>query len=176
MSKTKNIIDYLKANHHRPVKVDELADVACLSKVQLFRTFKSETGITPVQYHEYLRIMKSTELLQSDAQVRQVAYQLGYENYETFSRAFKKLMEISPSDMQTIYYRFADQANLDYALVVKEQASLQQIDDKINESFGDKRYELDLEIYRLSFETKKKWMLHRDQKTEDAIRGIDPKQ
>ncbi len=155
--------------------VDELADIACLSKVQLFRTFKSETGITPVQYHEYLRIMRGTELLQSDTQIRQVAYQLGYENYETFSRAFKKLMEISPSDLQSIYFRFADQADMDYALIVKEQASLQQIDDKINESFGDERFALDLEIYRLSFETKKKWVLHRDQKTEDAIHRIDQK-
>ena len=175
MSATQNVIEHLQGNIYRPVKVDELADIACLSKIQLYRRFKSEMGLTPVQYHELLRIKKGIELLQSDDQVQDVAYQLGYENYETFSRAFKKIVELSPSDLKHIYYEFAEKVNLDFGVLVKEQATLKQIDDMINESFGEKRHELDLEIYRLNFETKKNWSLQRDWTSEDALKRITNK-
>ncbi|TPN86904.1 helix-turn-helix domain-containing protein [Aquimarina algicola] len=172
MRATKNVIEHLKANMYQPVKVDELADIACLSKVQLYRVFTSEIGVTPIQYHELLRIKKGIELLQSDIQIRQVAYQLGYENYETFSRAFKKIVTLAPSDLQSVYFQFIEQANPNCALIIKEQASLIQIDNLINESFGDKRYDLDVEIYRLNFQTKKKWDLLRDLQSENALKRI----
>ena len=121
MKATQYVIEHLKENLDRSIKVDELSDIACLSSVQLYRRFKAKMGITPVQYHEFLRIKKGIELLQTDVQIRDVAYDLGYENYETFSRAFKKIVEIAPSDLQNIYFDFAEKASIDYALLVKQQ-------------------------------------------------------
>ena len=170
MEATKQVIEHLKVNLDRPISVDELADVACLSKIQLYRVFKAAMGMTPVQYHELLRIQKGIELLQSDALVRHVAYDLGYENYETFSRAFKKIVELSPSDMQQIYFRFAERMDhIDYAMLAKEQATILQINDMFQASFSNESKELEVEVYRLSFKTKKKWALIRDTRAEEAL-------
>ncbi|MEM9338430.1 MAG: AraC family transcriptional regulator [Bacteroidota bacterium] len=173
MKAPQTVLDHLKANVHRPVRVGELADIACLSPIQLYRVFKSEMGLTPVQYHEQLRIKKGIELLQSEAQVRQVAYRLGYENYETFTRAFKRIVELSPNDLQTIYYRFSERTGGDYAVLVKEQESLTAINDLVGETLGVGRLDLDLEVYRISFQTKKKWSLYRDRPSEDALQQLN---
>ena len=81
-------------------------------------------------------------------------------------------MEIAPSELQNIYFDFAEKAKLDYALLVKEQATLYHINNLINESFEDLNKDTDLEIYRLNLQGKRKWTLIRDTSSEAALRKI----
>ncbi len=81
--------DYMHAYADRPLSLDELARVGCLSKFHFLRLFKQFHHITPHQYLTRLRIAKSKELLlQPHVGVSQVARQLGFEHARSFSRLF----------------------------------------------------------------------------------------
>jgi AraC-like DNA-binding protein len=60
--------------------------------------FKKKTGQSPLNFATYLKIQKACHLLEfSDLKIRDIAYQLGYEDAFYFSRVFSRVMEISPA-------------------------------------------------------------------------------
>lgn len=54
------VIDHLRANLHRPVKLAELAKVACFSEFHFHRIFGAVTGETLNHFTNRLRLEKST--------------------------------------------------------------------------------------------------------------------
>ena len=80
-----------------------MAAIACMSSGNFHRTFKKETGYTPFKFIETLKLKKAYQLLLSGTkQVSELTTQLGYNDYETFSRAFKKYYSIAPDDLKAI--------------------------------------------------------------------------
>lgn len=78
---------------------DEIANLVYLNPDYLTRLFKKETGMTFIEYSQYLRIEYAKELLtKTDISISKVATKIGYSNFSHFSRAFKKITGISPSD------------------------------------------------------------------------------
>lgn len=66
------------------------------------KLFKSETGYSPHQYHLNLRINKAKELLQTtELNIKEIAYQTGFESEFYFSKLFRKKSGISPTDYRT---------------------------------------------------------------------------
>ncbi|WP_250162442.1 helix-turn-helix transcriptional regulator [Psychrobacter sp. WY6] len=60
--------------------------------------FKEITQLSPLQYQKSLRLMKARQLIQlGEAQVSQIAMQVGYESPSQFSREYKRLFGVSPS-------------------------------------------------------------------------------
>lgn len=85
----------------------ELADLAAatsdLSVFHFARRFRAETGMSPIQYFIHLRMEHACRLLDlSDASVHSVARRMGYEDPYYFSRLFKKIIGISPSDYRRL--------------------------------------------------------------------------
>jgi len=149
---TQRVLAFLQENIQRPIRMEELAEVACLSSVQLYRIFKQETGLTPIQYGEMLKIKTSTEWLQSECDVQEIAYQLGYANYETFSRSFKKICSLAPSEFQAIFLKFKSLMGQNDAMLVKEDATIYEVHQLWKESTDNKVLVIppeDLEIYRI---------------------------
>ncbi len=73
-----------------------MADIP-LSYSALRKTFKKMMGTSIGNYQIYLRIDKANELLQQGKSVKQVAEQLGYDNYSAFSTQYKKITGNPPS-------------------------------------------------------------------------------
>lgn len=66
--------------------------------------FKKETGQNFMDYLTELRISKAKELLcGEELSVQDVAEQVGYRDLKYFSRLFKKLTGVSPSDYKKLY-------------------------------------------------------------------------
>lgn len=99
----KKVLDYVEDNLKLPLDLDHLADIACLSPSQFHRMFRKETFSTPFKFIESIKVNKAYHcLLYEDAMVYELATNLGYNDYETFSRAFKKHFHLSPDDLKSI--------------------------------------------------------------------------
>ena len=74
----------------------------CLSSGQLNRKMKSITGNTTQNYVLRLRLEQARILLQSDSEspIADIAYRCGFEDAATFSRAFKRVFDSTPSQMR----------------------------------------------------------------------------
>ena len=62
------------------------------------RLFKQETGTNFNDYRLELKMEKAKEYLKStDLRIKQIAYEIGYENSESFVRIFKRKTGLTPS-------------------------------------------------------------------------------
>jgi AraC family transcriptional regulator len=92
------VIDYLRANLDRPVKLAELAKVACFSEFHFHRIFTAVSGETLNDFTNRLRLEKAARLLRySGKSVTEVALDCGFSSSATFSRAFRSRYATSPS-------------------------------------------------------------------------------
>ena len=61
------------------------------------KIFKEYTGFAPAQYIQEVRINMAKELLTNTSKsVKEIAFELGYENKEYFFASFKKVSNMTP--------------------------------------------------------------------------------
>jgi AraC-like DNA-binding protein len=83
--------------HHR-FSLDDLARQVGLEKSYLIRLFRRETGTTPQKYLMKLKTDTACYLLRyTDRPVNKIAEQLGFYDEFYFSRTFKKVTGLAPS-------------------------------------------------------------------------------
>src|SRR5215831_15184056 len=91
------VIDYLRENLNRQVKLEELAKVACFSEFHFHRIFKAVSGETLNNFTNRLRLEKAARLLRfSDKRLTAIALDCGFSSSATFSRAFRSGYGTSP--------------------------------------------------------------------------------
>lgn len=89
---------YITTNLSRSISIAELSDIAGISKSSLFDKFKTQTGLTPVQYITRERIEYAKLLLGRSTYLKEAAYKCGFSNYEHFCKSFRKLEGLSPRE------------------------------------------------------------------------------
>jgi AraC family transcriptional regulator len=95
------VIDYLRGNLDRPVKLGELAAVACLSEFHFHRIFRAVSGETLNNFTNRLRLEKAARLLRyTDRKLTDIALNCGFSSSATFSRGFRAGYETSPSEFR----------------------------------------------------------------------------
>lgn len=91
-------MDWLQHISYKTETLEELVAASGYSKHHYIRLFKRATGMTPWAYVLKLKVDKAKELLlHSEHNVKQVAALVGIQNPLYFSRLFRKLTGISPS-------------------------------------------------------------------------------
>ncbi len=92
----------LKAIHERvenPWTVEALAAAAGMSRSAFALRFKELLGETPLEYLTNWRMYKATGFLQDgDKKLFEVAKSVGYESDAAFSKAFKRVLGLAPSE------------------------------------------------------------------------------
>jgi len=96
-SKIVAILQYLNLHLTEPITIDELAGRFYLSKYHMMRRFRQETGYTIHHYLMEKRLMLAQQLLRTGAPLAQVCFDVGYQDYSTFSRAYKNHFGRAPS-------------------------------------------------------------------------------
>jgi AraC-like DNA-binding protein len=92
-------IAYMSNHLNEPLNVAKLASVANISSSHFFVVFKRRTGQAPIDYFIHLRMGQARRLLEETAMsVKDVASTLGYEDPFYFSRLFKSVNRLSPTD------------------------------------------------------------------------------
>lgn len=91
---------FMKKNYASPINIEDMARKFNFNASYLTRIFKKHTGESPVKYLLRLRIDEAKKLLleHSDLSVKQISTLVGYEDQHYFSRFFKELTGVSPSD------------------------------------------------------------------------------
>lgn len=99
MARIARSIAYAREHLTRPLTVAELAAVAKFSIPYFHTLFRQQTGFAPMDYIIRLRLHRACQLLEeTDQTIRQVALQVGYADPLYFSRIFRSIHDISPSE------------------------------------------------------------------------------
>lgn len=90
----------LKEIHSSPQqdwKIEQLAQIAAMSRTSFSNRFKMLTGETPFNYITQWRMLQARELLEeSSLSVGEIAEQVGYQSEAAFNRVFKKRISLTP--------------------------------------------------------------------------------
>lgn len=91
--------NYIGTNYSYPITVEDIAAYVGISRSHLFRSFQTHLTKSPKEYLSEYRIKQACHLLkETNLSVSAIAYSVGFENNLYFSKAFKKLKKISPSE------------------------------------------------------------------------------
>ena len=89
---------YIDEHYREKLTVQQLADLAGLSRYHFSRLFKLVTDKSLVEYINLIRINKSESLLRNKAlNISEIALATGFSDIYYFSRTFKKLKKVSPT-------------------------------------------------------------------------------
>jgi len=94
MTKAKMII---RENLYAKITPEEIAEQLNMSYSWFRKTFKDFTGISPACYIQHLKMQAAKDaLLSSNLSIKEIAFNLHYDNAEHFSTQFKKHIGLSP--------------------------------------------------------------------------------
>ncbi|WP_085899071.1 helix-turn-helix domain-containing protein [Kiloniella majae] len=78
--------------------LDELANVATMSRYHFAKMFKDLTALPPHRFLAERRIEKAKSLLMtSKASTAEIAYQVGYNSQSNFTQTFRRLTGLTPA-------------------------------------------------------------------------------
>lgn len=90
-------LSHLERNIHRDVKLEELASIAQMSERSFSRVFQSATGTSPLAWTIAQRINRACSLLRhSDRRITEIAFDVGFNDSNYFTRQFRKSTGLSP--------------------------------------------------------------------------------
>jgi len=90
----------LMAQFAEPVRIDQLAEQFGYSRSYFSKMFKKVNRVTPAAFLTSLRTGKARQMLRErpDLSVEQIAHSVGYQDALYFSKQFKKVHGLSPSE------------------------------------------------------------------------------
>lgn len=92
------VIQWIRENFARPIRVEALAEMAALSASAFHRHFKAVTALSPLQYQKHVRLLHARSMLiAGDGNATAVAFRVGYESPTQFSREYARHFGLPPS-------------------------------------------------------------------------------
>lgn len=97
--KINKIIQYMNQNITENIKLADLSKITQLSPTYLAKVFKAATGYSLIEFFNRMKIDKAKDLLiENNRKIKEVAREVGFADEFYFSRVFKKIEGISPSE------------------------------------------------------------------------------
>lgn len=95
------LLEYIEKNLTNDITTRDIADAVGLSPDYLTKQFKNALGLTPAEYIRYFRVAKAMEMLKNtDISVAEIALKLGFSGVSQFSRQFKTIFGMAPSEFR----------------------------------------------------------------------------
>ena len=92
------VVRFLNTRYGEPLTISEIAREAHMSPSTLHHTFKEVTSVSPLQYLKQIRLHQARLLmLQDGLGAGEVAHRVGYGSPSQFSREFKRLFGVAPT-------------------------------------------------------------------------------
>ena len=91
--------DYIEKNRTEDIRLSELARASLFSPWYSYRLFREYTGLTPTEYIRKYRLTQASRRLRTGkVKVIDAAYDAGFANADTFTRAFYREFGLNPGD------------------------------------------------------------------------------
>lgn len=91
------VIAALKRDYHKNWRIEDLAQLACMSNSALHAHFKTITNMTPLQFQKQLRLQEARRLLFSEnLDAATASHRVGYESPSQFNREYHRLFGLPP--------------------------------------------------------------------------------
>lgn len=91
------VVDYIILHPTEQYTISKMSRMAELSESRFRTLFKQQVGKNPLEYLNEIRVMTAArKLLVSGDNISDIAYEVGYEDANYFSRIFKKYFCITP--------------------------------------------------------------------------------
>ncbi|NEK17122.1 AraC family transcriptional regulator [Rhizobium leguminosarum] len=98
LSRISVAINWIRQNFAETIRVEALAEMAALSVSAFHRHFKAVTALSPLQYQKRVRLLHArSQLIAGQGSATSVAYGVGYESPNQFSREYARLFGLPPS-------------------------------------------------------------------------------
>lgn len=94
-----NLIQYINQHLTDSLTMDDLSARVYLSKYYMMRLFKAETGYTIGNYITYRRLLLARSLILKGVPITQACLSSGFQDYSTFSRAYKAEFQEPPRSL-----------------------------------------------------------------------------
>lgn len=106
-------IEQIIHNCDKPLRIEELAEIASMSISSFHRHFKEVTAMSPIQFQKQLRLQEARRLLLSEsADAADVAFRVGYESASQFSREYSRMFGLPPkADIKRLKEKYDHRLN-----------------------------------------------------------------
>lgn len=91
------VCEHLRTHASESISLDELAQVAGLSKFYLLRAFRRAHGLTPHAYQMQLRLAQAWRFIAEGRPLSRITYDAGFADQSHLTRRFSALFGVTPA-------------------------------------------------------------------------------
>jgi len=93
------VIDYIRNNIRERLSIKLLSNKAYMSESHFYRVFRTELGVSPIDFINNERIKLAASLLQNPTKsIKDVFMESGFESRSYFNRLFKRTNQLTPQE------------------------------------------------------------------------------
>jgi AraC family transcriptional regulator len=151
LERMRNALELIEKNLDQPLEVEAIAKAAYSSPFHFQRMFHMLTGFTVAEYVRKRKLtLAANELAISSVKVVDVALKYGYDSPEAFSKAFRKIHGISPSQARQpgavlkafprISFQLLVTGDKELVYRIEEKAAFRVMGKSVQLTCGDGRY------------------------------------
>jgi len=94
-------IEYIEKNYKNKLTIKEIAEAADMSESLFYKKFRKYTNTSPTDYIHEIRIRHAKYLLlNTDEQIKYIAYETGFHNASYFVKQFSEATGVSPKQFR----------------------------------------------------------------------------
>lgn len=91
-------IAWLRSHYAEPCRIEEIADIASMSRSCFHTHFKAVTSMSPLEFRDELRLHEARRLMVAEAiDASSAGYRVGYESPSQFSRHYTRMFGVPPA-------------------------------------------------------------------------------
>ena len=91
------VVNYIHEHTNRSIQIQELTELANMSKTTFFNAFKQLMHVPPMQYIKSSKLQKAQVLLKQGMTANEASFNVGYNSFSQFSREYKRFFGFPPS-------------------------------------------------------------------------------